>query len=356
MLSQENGQTRLRSCLASLASVPFLLGLIAGCAEEVSEPGEETASEPKRIELAYVTNGIDPFWNIAAAGVRAAAADFDVDCEILMPPKGLVDQQRMIEAQIANGVQGIAVSPIDAENQVGFLNDIARTTNLITQDSDAPKSDRICFVGMNNYTAGRQAGTLVKEAMPEGGSVMIFVGRLEQLNAQQRRQGLIDELLDRPEQTLEDLKIDPQGAEIEGEKYTILGTRTDNFDYPKAKSNAEDTIAAFDDLGCMVGLFAYNPPMCLEAIKNAGKIGEIKVVGFDEQDATLQGIIDGTVYGTISQQPYKYGYESVRILTGLAKGDKSVLPEGGYLEISSIVVRKDNVETFWAELKELQSE
>jgi ribose transport system substrate-binding protein len=50
---------------------------------------------------------------------------------------------------------------------------------------------------MDNYTAGRLCGELIKEAMPEGGSVMIFVGRLGQLNARQRRQGVIDELLER---------------------------------------------------------------------------------------------------------------------------------------------------------------
>ena len=41
------------------------------------------------IRLAFVTNGIDPFWNNAAAGVRAAEAEFGVQCEVLMPPKGL---------------------------------------------------------------------------------------------------------------------------------------------------------------------------------------------------------------------------------------------------------------------------
>lgn len=308
------------------------------------------------IRVAYVTNGVDPFWNIAAAGARAGAKEFGVVCDVLMPPKGIVDQQRMIEALLANGVDGVAVSPIDAENQVGFLNDVAKATPLITQDSDAPDSNRLCFVGMDNYKAGRQAGQLVKEALPDGGSVMIFVGRLEQLNAQQRRQGVIDELLDRPVQESSSLIFDGPGGELKGAKYQILGTRTDNFDYPKAKSNAEDAIASIPDLDCMVGLFAYNVPMCLEAVRDAGKLGRIKLVSFDEQDGTLQGIIDGHVHGTISQQPYKYGFESVRILAGLARGDKSVLPKDGFLEISTVVVRKDNAERFWAELKRLRGE
>ena len=121
------------------------------------------------------------------------------------------------------------------------------------------KSKRLCFIGMNNYGAGREAGKLVKEAVPEGGKVMIFVGRLEQLNALQRRQGVIDELLDRPVQKLAGLKTDPPGFKEKGATYEIVGTRTDNFDKANAKSNAEDAMVAHPDLVCMVGLFAYNP-------------------------------------------------------------------------------------------------
>lgn len=342
------------------------LGLaLAACSGGDSKPAQTTESgTPEKaasvvkqnIELAYVTNGIDPFWNIAAAGVVQGAKDFGVNCQVLMPPKGVVDQVRMIEAALVNGVDGIAISPIDAVNQSDFINKIAEETNVITQDSDAPDSNRICFVGMDNYKAGRAAGKLVKEAIPDGGKVMIFVGRLEQLNSQQRRQGVVDELLDRPEQTLGNLKVDTPDAVLKGDKYEIVDTRTDNFDYAKAKSNAEDAITSISDLACMVGLFAYNIPNCLSAVEGAGKIGQIKLVSFDESPDTLQGIIDGTVYGTVSQQPYKYGYESVRILTGLAKGDKSVLPENDFLEVPIVVVRNENVEEFWTELKRLRGE
>jgi ribose transport system substrate-binding protein len=195
----------------------------------------------------------------------------------------------------------------------------------------------------------------VKEAIPNGGKVMLFVGRLEQLNAQQRRQGIIDELLNRPAQALNKMTFDPPGKSLTGTKYTVLDTRTDNFDYARAKANAEDAISSTPDLACMVGLFAYNPPKCLEAVREAGKLGQIKLVAFDEQAPTLQGIIDGQIHGTVSQQPYKYGYESVRILAGLARGDNSVLPKDGFLEVPIVQVRKDNVEKFWEELKKLQA-
>ena len=171
------------------------------------------ASGSGKKKLAYVTNGVDPFWNTAAAGVRAAEKEFGVECEVLMPPKGAVDQKRMVEGLIARGVDGMAISPIDAKNQIDLINDAAARFPVITHDSDAPDSKRLCFVGMDNYKAGRAAGKLVKSALPQGGKVMIFVGRLEQLNAQQRRQGVIDELLDRPSPaTVATTKVDPPSA------------------------------------------------------------------------------------------------------------------------------------------------
>lgn len=317
---------------------------------------DSTPVTEERIKVAYVTNGLAAFWTIAEAGAQAGAKEFDVDCQVLMPPNGIGDQKQMIEALLANGIQGIAVSPIKPDDQTPFLNKVAGMTNLITQDSDAPDSNRLCFIGMNNYLAGRDAGKLVKKALPDGGEIMIFVGYLGQLNAQQRRQGLIDELLDRPEVSLEEMPVEQNTQPIVGEKYTILGTVTDGFDFSKAKSYAEDTITTYPELDAMVGLFAYNIPNCIEAVKGAGKLGEIKLISFDEADETLQGIIDGYVVGTVSQQPYEYGRKSVEVLAALARGDKSVIPENKFINISSTIVEKENVEAFWADLKKLLGE
>ena len=145
---------------------------------------------------------------------------------------------------------------------------------------------------------------------------------------------------------------DPPGKALKGEKYTILATRTDQFDLVRAKANAEDSIVSHPDLGCMVGLFAYNPPACIEALKSADKLGKIKLVAFDEDNVTLQGILDGHIHGTVVQNPYEYGRVSVRILTGLARGDRSVLPEGGFLDIAARQIRKDNCQSFWNDKKQ----
>lgn len=340
---------RLPALLTILLTLALVLGV--ACSKSAEDGGSGGS-----IEVGYLTNGVDPFWDVAAAGARTAAKEFDVRVDVQMPAKGIADQKRMIEAMLARGVDGIAISPVDTKNQISQINEAAGRTNVITHDSDSPDSERLCFVGMDNYLAGRTAGRLIEEAMPDGGSVMLFVGRLEQLNAQQRRQGIIDELLDRPEQSLASLEVDAPDADLSNGKYTILSTRTDNYDRGRAKSNAEDAIAAHPDLGCMVGLFGYNTPACVAAVEEAGKAGSIRIVGFDELDGTLRGIENGTVHATVTQQPYEYGYHSVRILAALARDDRSVLPDGGFEKIDIHIVNKDNLVEFETELKKLKGQ
>jgi ribose transport system substrate-binding protein len=333
--------THTRRCIA-LALAAAGVFLLAGC-DRGSKSG---GAKP---HVAYVTNGIDSFWVIAEAGAKAGAAKYDAEVEVHMPAQGVADQKRIVEDLLTRGVDGIAISPIDAENETGLINEAASRTRLITQDSDAPKSNRLCFIGVDNYEAGRMVGKLVKEAMPAGGKVMIFVGRLEQDNARLRRQGVIDELLDR---TSDSTRFEPVDASPKGEKYTVIGTLTDGFDFNRAKGLAEESMAKYPDLGCMVGLFAYNVPMCLEALKQAGKLNQIKVVSFDEQAETLQAIKDGTCQGTVVQNPYVYGMESVRVLKAILKGDNSVIPPDKFILVPARTIRKDNVDSFWADLKQ----
>lgn len=327
---------RLAASILGIGAIALALGTIPlGCGKGGNKP-----------KIAYVTNGVDPFWDIAAKGANDAAKELDVDLQVVMPKDG-GDQKQKIEDLIVRGIDGIAISPIDAANQTPSINTWASKTRIITQDSDAPQSNRLMYIGVDNYEAGRKCGELVKQAVPNGGKVAIFVGRLEQDNARLRRQGVIDELLDRSRDKRGD---DPASGELKGEKYTILGSWTDNFDRAKAKSNVEDVITANPDLAAAVGLFAYNPPAILEGLRSAGKLGKIACVGFDEQSATLQAIKDGNCFGTVVQNPYMYGHESVRVLAALVKGDNKVIPANKYMDIPPRQIKKDNVEAFEAEL------
>ncbi len=333
--------------------VVLLAGLVGcnGGRGTSEDSGNSTAAgdASDRVSIAFVTNQIASFWNIAKVGCEDAAKDFDVDVDVRMPAVATaVEQKRIVEDLLAGGIQGIAISPVDADNQIDLLNQWAQTVPLITHDSDAPGSNRLMYIGMDNYTAGRMCGELVKECLPDGGEVMLVIGRLEQDNSKRRRQGVIDVLLGRdqkPEQ------YDPTGEVIKGDKYIILDTLTDQGDIDVAKRKAEDAITTYPEMDAMVGLFAYNPPACLQALRSQSKLDQIKVIGFDEDDATLQGIKDGHVVGTVVQDPYNYGYKSVEVLTKLIRGDQSVIPESKFVDIPARSITKENVDAFWDDLK-----
>ena len=341
--------------LSLATALSLALFAFTGCDKPSPTPAPDggaakgTEAKPgKKLKIAFVSNGVASFWTIAAAGVKTAGEKLGVDAQTLMPVEGISDQKRMIEDLLTRGVDGIAVSPIDPSNQTELLNQAAKRAKLITHDSDAPNADRLVYIGMDNYKAGWLCGDLVREAMPKGGTIMIFIGRLEQDNAKRRRQGMIDSVLGRKENPA---NYDPPGSVLKANGYTILGTLTDQFDRAKGKANAEDTLAKYPDINCMVGLFAYNPPLMLEALSQAGKLGKVKVIAFDEDDATLAGIQKGTVHGTVVQNPYMYGYKSVEVLTEILKGNAKVIPASKFIDIPARQIRKDNVDEFWADLK-----
>src|SRR5688572_25182260 len=148
------------------ASLCCALLMLNGCnRNESGSASNGKARAGKKPKVAYITNGVDPFWNTARAGMAAAAKEFDVDAIFEAPPKGTIDQKRIVESLLTSGIDGIAISPVDAKNQVDLINQACAVTKVITHDSDAPDSKRLCFVGMDNYKAGRAAGRLVKEAI-----------------------------------------------------------------------------------------------------------------------------------------------------------------------------------------------
>ena len=317
---------------------------------------QDEESGKEKLRIAFVTNQIADFWNIAKAGCRDAAKDLGVEIEVKMPPeRSATLQKQIVEDLVNSGVQGIAISPLDADNQTAWLNSIAEKLHLITHDSDAPQSNRKAYVGMDNYKAGRMCGQLVKEALPDGGGVILFIGGMGQDNSKHRRQGVIDELFDRKRPEKLDTKTYDLDLEkiLDSGKYQII--RTILADGQNAKAKAADAITAYPEMKAMVGLFEYNPPGCYKALEQAEKLGEIKIIGFDENDVTLQGIKDGTITGTIVQDPYQYGYQSAVILKSLLEGKEL---KQAFIDIPPRkVIRKAtkedevDVDEYWADLK-----
>ena len=340
--------------LVALASIGLGLAAAApqdGAAKLVAAQKERIAAfkaNPKaKPHVAFVSNGVADFWTIAKAGAIAAGKQLGCDVTVEFPGGGLSDQKRMLEDLVIKGIDGISVSPIDPANQVEVMNLVAEKSILITNDSDAPKAPRLCYIGMDNYEAGLMCGKLAREGC-KGGKVAIFIGRLEQDNAKRRRQGFIDGLLGR---TPDPTRYDAPATVIKEAGYTIVGTWTDSFDRAKAKANIEDVIIKHPDLKLMTGLFEYNSTLAVEVLRQTGKQGKIQLAAFDEGADVIAAIKEGFVLGTVVQDPYGYGFESVRVLHAFTKGDMSMVPENGVINIPAKVIKKDNADAFWKDLK-----
>jgi ribose transport system substrate-binding protein len=308
------------------------VGLAVGCTK-TSTSDTKAGGKPT---VAVVTNTTDPFWDLCEAGAKKAAADFDVTVEFRQPESlNAAIQTPILEQFVKKGVQGLAVSVIDPKGQAEDLTRYAKKLPLVTMDNDAPASTgRKCYIGVDNRLAGKAAGRLVKQALPDGGSVALFIGNSTSANAIGRIGGVLDELAG-TDNAQGEPATHPTIPGISGKRYgkyfLVDGeAKTDGGPGDRAVSNARDMLGrlAADPALCLVGLYAYNPPAILEAVKAKSLVGKVKVVGFDEQRETLAAVAAGEIVGTVVQDPYNYGYKSVEVLAALARGDESKLVTG----------------------------
>ncbi|HEY0376391.1 MAG TPA: sugar-binding protein [Pyrinomonadaceae bacterium] len=317
----------------------FLSALVFTCLlllASACKSGGEGASGGGGRRLAFVTNNASDFWTIARKGTEKADAELnDVTVEFKIPSDGTAaEQKRLVDDLLAKGVDGIAISPVDPDNQTQMINETAGKVLVVTQDSDAPSSNRAFYVGTDNVAAGRQAGGLIKEALPQGGKIMIFVGKLDARNAQERYQGIKEVL---------------QGSNVQ-----IIDVRTDDTDRVRAKSNVSDTLVKYPDIVGLVGLWSYNGPAILNAVTEANKTGQVKIIAFDEEDETLAGVKSGAIFATVVQQPYEFGYQAIKLMKQYLGGDKSAVPATKQVFVPTLVIKQAEVDAFTQKINQLR--
>ncbi len=308
--------------------------LLSGIAALLAMSTMSGAMAQDKKTLAFVVNGASDFWKSAEAGVKKAQGELPNYTLVLKYPEqsAAAIQQRLMDDLVAAGVAGIMVSAVDPKHQTEGLDKVASQTLLFTTDSDAPQSKRIAYIGSSNVDAGKQAGSMMLKALPNGGKCIGFVGLLEADNARERIEGIKDA--------------------IAGSKVELVDVRGDDIDQTRAKRNVEDALAKTPDIDCMVGIYSYNTPRIYEAVKEAGKLGSIKIIGFDGDPITLGGVKEGTIVGTVVQQPYEWGYQGMKLMAKYLEGDKSGVPANGLIIIPTKVIDPSNVDAYMAELKE----
>jgi ribose transport system substrate-binding protein len=295
------------------------------------------ASAADKKSLFFVVNGASDFWKIAEAGVKKAQSELpNYELSVKYPEQAAAAvQQRVLDDLVAAGAGAIMVSAVDPKNQTEGLNKVASKVPLFTTDSDAPQSKRLTYIGSSNVALGKDAGKLMLKALPEGGKCIGFVGLLGADNAKERIQGVRET--------------------IKGSKIDLIDVRGDEIDQGRAKRNVEDALAATPDVACLVGFYSYNTPRIYEVLKESGKLGKIKIIGFDEDPITLGGVKEGSIVGTVVQQPFEWGYQGMKLMAKVLEGDKSGIPGDGIIIVPGKVIDQTNVDGFMSDMKKMMA-
>jgi ribose transport system substrate-binding protein len=298
-----------------------------------------TPSAGPKANIVVVTGGSSPFWQLIGNGAKSAAADLDVRLELLMPEEdeNIDLQVKLLSGINVNMVDGVAVSPLDAEGQSALINRFAEKAFIVTMDSDAPQSARHSYVGTSNIAAARTCARLVHEALPDGGKVAVLLANLTKQNMIERKQGFEENI-----------------AVAGGPTYEVVGYLIDQGDPKRGEELIRNVLEEHPDLACLVGMNAQHGPRMLQILQEADKLGDIKLIAFDEVEETLAGVEAGHIYATVTQDPYQYGYQSVRTLVELSRSTEAQRPMPGSkstISISTRVVRQEDVKQFRSYLK-----
>lgn len=284
--------------MRKILSLLTVLGLVL-----ILSVGTIGSAPADTIKIGVLGKSVHPYWAVVEQGMKDAAKLFpEVEATFYVPTTEDIQKQiSTLESWIAQGFDGIAFAPSDPDAVISVIKDATeRGIPTLTIDTDAPKTDRLLYMGTDNYTAGTIAGKKMAEVLGGEGQVVILTGSLTAMNSLQRIQGFKDAL---------------EGTDIE-----VLTTLNDREDAARSLANAEQALTTYPELDAFFGVYAYNGPAGAKALKGAGiDPGEIKVVCFDTTDEHLMLIDEGYIQATMGQRQYFMGYHSVSLFYLMAK-------------------------------------
>ncbi|HUY95197.1 MAG TPA: substrate-binding domain-containing protein [Terracidiphilus sp.] len=316
-------------------SLFILLGVgaavLSGCARHST----------KEVYYLVTANSSLPYWQTAAQGFNAAAAQYQVTARVV-GPGGYDAQAELSELNkaVAAKPSGILISVADAAVlEPGINAAVAAGVPVITVDSDDPASRRLYFIGTNNLEAGRMGGRRLAEKLPKNANVIVFT-LTGQPNTDERLRGVKDALSDHPDIKIVnviDVKGDPRTAFDQAQ--VLLGQTG-----PKK----------IDGFIC---LDSASGKMVSDAIARAIDKNRV-LVAWDVNPDTLNGIKSGTIDAAIAQKPYTMGYVGLRQLDQVFHNppkqldkDYSVDPFSPYpvfVDTGTSLVDKNNVDLYLA--------
>lgn len=309
-----------------------IAALVAFAACSGSKQAASTSAQ--RYRFMFIPKALDiPVFNYAKIGAeREAKALGNVD--ILWDAPTSADQLRqkeILESAITQHVDGIAISALNGDFLTDTINKaIDAGIPVVMWDSDAPKSKRYAFYGVDDYASGQIMGEQAIKLLNGTGKVAIITS-YGAANLQRRLDGVRDALSKAPGiQIIEtyDIKEDPvRCAEI-----ISTGTRR----YPD--------LAAWVSVGGWP-IFTRNATQAVDPAKT-------KVISFDTIQPGLDLLKEGKVTVLLGQKYFGWGSEPTKILYDIKHGK---MPKTAVIDSGVDLVTKDNVDQYEAQFKKMES-
>jgi ribose transport system substrate-binding protein len=265
-----------------------------------------SCNRQKQRRIAVIPKGTaHVFWQSVHAGAVAAGRDFHE--EILWDgPPNETDYGRQLEifdSMLNRHVDGIVVAAADRTTLNGSLDRAARENiPVVVFDSGVDSTNYVSFVATNNFEAGQMAARKLAELLNGSGSVAILAHAPGSASTTDRERGFRD-------------VISKQFPSIR-----IVAEQFSMSDRAKGMAATENILTAHPDLN---GLFASAEPGSVgaaQALKSAGQGGKIRFVGFDSSEGLIADLSAGVIDALVVQDPFKIGYEGVRLVTDKLNG------------------------------------
>jgi ribose transport system substrate-binding protein len=266
----------------------------------------------------------NPFWAAVESGAMEKGKEMGVDVVVLAPPQesDVQAQIAQIEDQIAKGASGIALAPTDP-NALAPVVEAAKAKGIPVVFVDTKGiNDGVTFIGTNNEAGAALAADFICKSIPAGSDVAILQGIVTQSTGQARAEG--------------------SKKGLEGCGLKVVAEQTAEWDRAKGMAVTENILTGNPNIKA---IFASNDNMALgavEALKNANKLKDVMVVGFDANPDAAASVLAGEMTATVAQAPKNMGSFGIDALIKLKKGENL----DAWIDTGTVLVDKSNAEQY----------
>jgi ribose transport system substrate-binding protein len=292
------------------------------------------AEGPARLRFAVIPKALDiPVFNYAKLGAERQAKQFG-DVDILWNAPATADQlkqKEILESAITQKVDGIAISALNGDFLTDTINRaIDAGIPVVTWDSDAAKSRRYAFYGVDDLASGRIMGDQAVRLLNGKGKVAIITS-VGATNLQRRLEGMKDVLARAP------------GIQVV-EVFDIKEDAVRCAELMASGTNRYPDLAAWLSVGGWP-VFTRNATAVVDPAKT-------KVISFDTIEPALSLLREGKVTVLLGQKYFGWGSEPVKLLYDIKHGK---MPSSPIIDSGVDVVTKENVDDYAAKWKKMES-